>query len=245
MKLIILGTILIATLLNASIDVKQNMKALYRDVELTTVQEDYILDNQDNLKSISQSIARKEAKHLKNGDYINEKSVVEFMLNTDGSIGKIKYLSRSNERSIDKLTKTVVNKAYKRFPRPEEVTPIRLIFIYQMGKKYVPSSYSGNSQKITSKSSYSQYQNIPRGTTRFEYSSKEYVREFETSKDGFINMSYDPTLCVRRISILTMKNQKIRLGYSPTLHVNVGIPKGKYKLLVQTNKTCNISLQYP
>lgn len=245
MKLIIIGTILIGTLLNASIDVKQNIKALYRGVELSTAQEDYILDNQETLKSISQSTARKEAKHLKNGDYINEKSVVEFMLNTDGSIGKIKYLSRSNERSIDKLTKTIVNKVYKRFPQPEEATPIRLIFIYQVGKKGVSSSYSGNSQKVSSKSSYSQYQNIPRGTTRFPYNSKEYVRELETSKDGFINISYTPSLCVRRISLLTMQNQRLSLGYSPTIQVNVEIPKGKYKLLIQAKKACDINLQYP
>jgi hypothetical protein len=241
MKTLAIFLFMIGSLLHADIEVKQNMKALYRGVELTPVQEDYIFDNQEITRRIMLNTARKEAKSLKNRGYVNEKNVVEFVLNPDGSMGKLRYLSRSDERYIDKLTRTIIQKAYKKFPKPEEATPIRYIFVYQIGKDNAITLHSGAIQNSTG----SRYQGIARGTTRFQHSSKEYVKMFETSRDGFVNMNTDPWNCAKRVTLLTHQNQRVNTGIGGNYQFNIEVPKGKYKLLVLTRQTCNINLQYP
>jgi hypothetical protein len=87
-----------------------------------------------------------------------------------------------------------------------------------------------------------EYETIYPGTTRFDYSSKEYVRVFETSEDGFVNISASPQMCAT-FTLLTNKNQKVR-GYMTPWYINQNILKGKYKLLIRVKKKCDVSIQY-
>lgn len=221
----------------ATIEVKQNMKALYKGVELTEVQEDYILDNQDENIEIINKVLKIETKKLKTKDFVHEKNVIEFVLNPDKTITKLRFLEKSNDRKIDKITKEIIKQASSKFNKPTEPTLMRFIFVYEIGK--VTYSNDGT-DKTSNKETY--YQGIQSGTTRFEHSSEEYVRTFETSKDGFINLNEQPWACAS-VRLLTNKNQYIRTGITDN-EFNAEIPKGKYKLLIKTKKTCDINLQY-
>lgn len=223
--------------------VNQNMKALYKGIELTETQEDYILDNQDKNLDILNKILKKEVRQLKE-KHLNDKNVIEFMFNSDGTIDKIKFLKKSNSRKIDKATKRVIKKAIATMNKPEENTPIRFIFIYKVGQRDYdnPSNYN-NSTGTTASETY--YQTISNGTTRFQHSSEEYARVFETSRDGFVNLSVNPQLCMERATLLTENGQRIKIVGMYGMYLNQEVLKGKYKLLLKTKKTCNVNLQYP
>jgi predicted RNA binding protein with dsRBD fold (UPF0201 family) len=59
-------------------------------------------------------------------------------------------------------------------------------------------------------------------------------------------MTQEPLGCAKRISILTEKGQKVAEARGNLFSaINKEATKGKYKILVQTKKDCNINLQYP
>ncbi|MDD3817226.1 MAG: TonB C-terminal domain-containing protein [Thiovulaceae bacterium] len=231
---------ILSNLLNADfIEVKQNIKALYHDVQLTPNQQEYILENEyenvETLKKIFQKELKKQTKL-----HTNEKNVVEFSLHPNGEISDIKFLKKSNSYQIDKATKNVILQAASQFKKPIEQTPMRFIFDYK------PSSNQQTHAKHSSETaSEPTYQNISRGTTRFEHSSREYVRVFQTNKDGFVNLSVHPNFCMERATILTEQGQKVHLARLYEMNINKEIPQGKYKLLLKTKQTCNVNLQYP
>lgn len=227
--------LVIAAALNlfGSIEISQNMKALYKNVELSEIQENYIIDNEDKIK---RHIKNSLNKSVKINDGMYEKNVVSFIVKKNGEIEDFKFLKKSGNKILDKKTKKAIESAAKNFPRPKENTELRYIIKYESNKnKYVYKS-------DTSRSSEQYYQNIERGTTRFDYSSKEYVRVFETTKDGFVNIKNN--MCAN-IEVLTDKNQKVSFGYSMNWNLNGPINKGKYKLLVRAKKDCDVHIQYP
>ncbi len=237
MKKILLG-LLLAFNLCANVEVSQNMRALYKGIKLTELQEDYILDNQDyNIDQIEKAL-KKELKTIKS-KYIDEKNVISFKLTQDGEIKHIKFLKKSDNRKINKITKQTINKTAKRFKRPKEDTIMRYIISFQKGRV---THVSSNSTTASNKKPY--YQNISRGTTRFEHTSKEYVREFETSEDGFVNLSVSPQFCLDRVTLLTGKGQRIKMSGRYAMSINEEVPKGKYKILFKTHLTCNVNLEY-
>ncbi len=223
--------LLITINIYANINVTQNIRALYKGINLTEVQKNYILDNQDITTKLLQKEIQKETKDFKQ---LDEKNVVSFLLTKDGEIKNIHFLVHSNIRTLDKRTKKSIQKIAKKFPRPQTDTELRYIVHYNKGKKaiYYPENRETRSYEIP----------IGRGTTRFQYSSKEYVRVFETSEDGFVNLSVNPGMCAS-VKLLTNKNQRVYTG-AASWYFNKEIPKGKYKLLIKTSKTCDISLQY-
>lgn len=223
----------------ADIEIKQNIKALYKGVSLSFDQENYILDNQDKTIRIYEEAAKKIIGDKK----IHDSNVIEYIYQKDGQISGISTISSSGSRSVDNLSKKIVMSTYKMLPVPRTNTPIRLIFKYDTGKNHtmvVSKSENRNKSKNTS----SRYTTIPRGTSYFPYSSKEYVREFETSKDGFINLNTDPLMCVKSTTLLTENGQRVP-GYYMYWKFNVEAPKGKYKLLIQTKQDCRINILYP
>lgn len=236
MKYIIIGIVLTISLYG-SIEINQNIKALYKGVELTEVQEEYILDNEDYNTAQLKRVLKKEFKSIK-AKVISEKNVVSFILTPSGEINKIKFLKKSDNRTLDKATKRAINKA--KFIKPSEPTIMRFIMSYRVGKV----SY-GNSNTTTSSSSKPFYQNISRGTTSFLYSSKEYVRVFETTRDGFINLNTNPQQCMKKITLLKNSGQSMNVYAASILGINQEASKGRYKLLLQTKKDCKINLQYP
>lgn len=229
MKKVIL-TLLISISLFANIEIKQNMKALYKNIELSEKQENYIFDNQEICKRI---LSQQLKKTIKGYTLLNEKNVVRFTIKPNGKISNISFLQTSGNTQLDRTTKRAVKIAAEHFPRPQEETEMRYIIEYNIGKRKIYYENNSKNEKY--------YQNISRGTTRFNYSSKEYIREFEVSEDGFINLKN--AMCAN-IQILTMKNQRVSTGYN-NWRINEPIKKGKYKLLIRVKKDCDIDIQYP
>lgn len=241
MKILFLVLMIVGTGAIADIEVKMNTKALYKEIfeKLSDQQQNYINDNMDTIKDQTNTILRTENKDLQKAKMIDENNAVEFILNPDGTISNFKYLMRSNESRYDGLTKKVCEAAVKKYPLPKEPTPIRMIFEYKIGKMNIGNQRGNEQTKVSGE----YIQSIQRGTTRFEHSMKEQIREFETSKNGFVNVNTSPNNC-SKLTMLTENNQNVPLGYVYA-SFNVEVPKGKYKLLVQTKETCNVSIQYP
>jgi len=240
MKKIIL-IIFTITLLQANVEVRQNIKALYKNVKLSDQEINYILDNkEENYKRIEKA-SKNINKKYKN-KIINEKNVIEFILHKNGTKSDYKFLSNSDKRQIDKETKKILEKT--NFVKTIDDIKIRYIFIYKYGQDKI-SRQTNNSSNTNKNNKKPFYNNIERGTTKFEYSSKEYIRVFETNKDGFINLSSTPPQCMSRITLLKESGERVP-AYAPSiLGININIEKGKYKLLFQTKKDCNINVEYP
>lgn len=226
--------ILLAVALNlyANIEISQKMKALYKNVTLNEAQENYIFDNQGILKRLLRVELEKRVSNFKK---LNEKNIIKFTIKPDGTISEITFLQKSGNTQLDRKTKKAIETAAQRFPRPKEQTEMRYIIKYEANKKYKNNLYQQNQNKTPS------YPNIQRGTTRFQYNSKEYIRELETSEDGFINIKSNG--CAN-LQLLTTKNQIVKSGYN-TYRLYGPVNKGKYKLLIQTKKECDIHVQYP
>lgn len=92
-RVVILFLVMLGALDAAYIEVNQNMKALYKGVKLTEAQESYILDNQDKNINILKSIIKEEVKKL-DTKFVNDKNVVEFMMNENGTIDNVKFLKK-------------------------------------------------------------------------------------------------------------------------------------------------------
>ena len=236
MKKIIITLLLISSLYG-SIDIHQNIRALYKGVELSEMQENYILDYQDDNIVKLQKNLKKEIKNLKS-KYLNEKNIVTFELSPAGAISKIKFLKSSNNRKLDRTTKKAIQKT--KFIKPNETTTMRYIISYNIGRSKIYSNYEMANQRRNS----NHYKNIQRGTTRFEHSSNEYSRTFETNSDGFVNLSVSPQLCMEKATLLTAKGQRIKIASMYMMLMNEEVPKGKYKILFKTKKTCNVNLEY-
>lgn len=231
--------LVIATALNlfGSIEISQNMKALYKNVQLNEEQKKFIFDNEERAKQIIKSKLIEETKSIKN---LNGKNVVAFKINKNGEIKNINILQENGNETIDRAVINAVKKAAINFPRPKEETEMR--YIISFGNDNKIKTYQNNSGN----SSEPYYQNIERGTTKFEYSRKEYTRVFQTSKDGFINMYQEPMGCAKNVTILDNYGKKIAEASSMLFSkINVEAGKGKYKILVFTKQDCNINLQYP
>lgn len=226
---------MLSAILNANVEIKQNIKALYKNVKLTEDQKDFIFDNQEDMKNIIYKIANQKLKKNKKGT-MNEKNVIEFTLTPKGEVSDFKYLKRSNKRKYDKQVKEIIVASAKKFPKPTVATPMRYIIKYNnMPKQTI--------QKVetTEIDQKPRYQRIPLGTSRFLYSSKEYVRVFKVSKDGYINISNE--MCAN-VTILTIQNQRIRTG-PMWWRINEPIKKGNYKMLIKAKKKCDLNVQYP
>jgi len=237
MKTILLGLLLTFNVY-ANVYVSQNIRALYRNVQLTEIQKNYILENQDyNINELEKKL-KIDIKTLRK-KYIDDKNVISFLLTKEGEIRNIKFLVKSDNYKINKITTKAVNESANKLKKPQEDTIIRYIIHFNRGK-----IEKSNAQYNSTSNQKPFYQNINRGTTRFQHQSEEYVRTFETSKDGFINLSVNPFPCVQRITLLTSNNQKIITVGTYNSNINKEIPKGKYNLLLKTKKLCNVNLEY-
>jgi hypothetical protein len=243
LKKLILGLLIIGSGAWAEFEVKMNIKGLYKDTfeKLSRDQQNYIYDNMDKIQSITEATLKKETLNLKKEKFISDRNVVEMIVEKDGSVKEITFLSKSSERRFDNITKKVLEEAVKSYPKQNEPTPIRMIMIYENGnaKPFISEKEKKEKERYSNM--------LQRGTTRFEHSMSQQVREFETSRDGFINANVNPNSCAQ-ISLLTETNQKVNVGLAMMfIHtaINVEVPKGRYKLLVQTRETCNVNIQYP
>ena len=231
MRLILLLLIAI-TLQATSIEVYQNIRALYKGVNLDKKQLTYIKHNKHKNIQILKKILNKYKNQLPTG-----KSVVSFILTPNKQIKNINFLIDDNE-DLNVMIENIIASNKINFKKPPKNLEMRFII-----KKTIPLSYT-NAEKPRSPQSKNQIEVIERGTTRFEYSSKIYTRKFTTTQDGFLNITTEPSGC-GQVQLLTIKNQTISLGYLIWMQrANKEIPKGEYKLLLKIKKTCDVSVEY-
>ena len=222
--------------------VEQNIKALYKDIDLTAEQKKYIEESEEvNIREIGKILLKEAQNNFHRTKNINDKNVIQFELNKNGDINNIELILKSDKKLLDKITKSTIEKVNNKLLLPKEKITLRYIFRYDIkNKNYSPIKYNSN------KSENRQiYQNIARGTTYFKYDSNEYVREFDTSRDGFINVSQEPSYCAKKVTILTDNGRNL-IGTEGYMYpkINKEAPKGKYRILVLTKQDCKINLHY-
>jgi TonB family protein len=131
----------------ANIEIKQNLKALYKNVKLTEKQKNYIFDNEEIYKRLLSQELKKTLNYKNN---INGKNVVRFSINKDGTVNDFEFLQKSGNEQLDRNSKKAILRATKKFPRPKEKTEMRYILIYDLKntKKYIPKTTKKKIAKV-------------------------------------------------------------------------------------------------
>ena len=242
MKQLLLG-ILFITSLHAQLMIEQNIKALYKDVQLNTQENTYIVENRDKNIQALQETAQRYINSYKNSND-RQKNVVEFTLTKDQTIQDIHLLIKSNKEEIDTFTKDIISNA--KLVKSTQNIKLRFIFIYDfLDKKnlYITPIQKNPKPVIEQENNDTASQDISRGTTKFASNFKPYVRFFETSAEGVISGDVTPALCAT-LKLLTNSNKKVSTGLMPW-SIHAKLPKGRYTLLIKTKQECDINLQYP
>lgn len=125
------------TTVNNSSSIDQNIKELYGEEfgELTPGQQQYIIDNQEIMRRITQQVLTRVASvNLSRDINVNKTNVIEFYLHPNGDISDFKFLKKSDYFILDNTTKETIEYAYSRYPRPKEKTLIRYNVFYNLAR---------------------------------------------------------------------------------------------------------------
>ena len=113
----------------------RNIKELYGSKfgELSAAQQEYILDNQEIMRRITQQILTRQASvsNLR-GLNVNKTNVIEFYLHPNGDMSDFKFLHKSGYFLLDEITRVTIEYAYSKYPRPKEKTLIRYNVFYNL-----------------------------------------------------------------------------------------------------------------
>jgi outer membrane biosynthesis protein TonB len=115
--------------------ISQNIKELYGEEfgKLTPGQQQYILDNQEIMRRITQQVLIRVARvNIPRDLHVNRHNIVEFKLHPNGDMTDFKFLSKSGYYILDDTTKETIEYAYSRYPRPKETTLIRYNVFYNL-----------------------------------------------------------------------------------------------------------------
>ncbi|MDD3816826.1 MAG: hypothetical protein PHI89_01915 [Thiovulaceae bacterium] len=118
-------------------NINQNIKELYGDEfgKLTKGQQQYILDNQEVMRRITQEVLNRVASVNIKGDLnVNRTNVIEFYLHPNGDMSDFKFLKQSGYYVLDETTKETIEYAYSRYPRPKEKILIRYNVFYNLAR---------------------------------------------------------------------------------------------------------------
>jgi len=118
-------------------NISQNIKELYGEEfgKLTPGQQQYIIDNQEIMRRITQQVLTRVARvNLPRDLNVNRSNVVEFYLHPNGDMSDFKFLSKSGYYVLDDTTKETIEYAYSRYPRPKEKTLIRYNVYYNLAR---------------------------------------------------------------------------------------------------------------
>ena len=118
-------------------NISQNIKELYGEEfgKLTPGQQQYILDNQEIMRRITQQVLTRVARVNLNHDLnVNRTNVIEFKLHPNGDMSDFKFLKKSGYYVLDDTTKETISYAYSRYPRPKEVILIRYNVFYNLAR---------------------------------------------------------------------------------------------------------------
>ncbi|SFV65593.1 Ferric siderophore transport system, periplasmic binding protein TonB [hydrothermal vent metagenome] len=120
-----------------SSSISQNIKELYGEEfgKLSPGQQQYILDNQEIMRRITQQVLIRVARvNIPRDLNVNRHNIVEFKLHPNGDMTDFKFLSKSGYYILDDTTKETIEYAYSRYPRPKETTLIRYNVFYNLAR---------------------------------------------------------------------------------------------------------------
>ena len=118
-------------------NISQDIKELYGEEfgKLTQGQQQYIIDNQEVMRRITQQVLTRVARvNLPRDLNVNRSNVVEFYLHPNGDMTDFKFLNKSGYYVLDDTTKETIEYAYSRYPRPKEKTLIRYNVYYNLAR---------------------------------------------------------------------------------------------------------------
>jgi periplasmic protein TonB len=113
----------------------KNIRELYGSKfgELSQAQQEYILDNQEIMRRITQQVLTRQASVSNlSGLNVNRTNVIEFYLHPNGDKTDFKFLSKSGYFILDEITRVTIEYAYSKYPRPKEKTLIRYNVFYNL-----------------------------------------------------------------------------------------------------------------
>lgn len=113
----------------------RNIKELYGSKfgELSQAQQEYILDNQEIMRRITQQVLTRQAGVTDlRGLNVNRINVIEFYLHPNGDMSDFKFLQKSGYFILDDITEATIEYAYSKYPRPKEKTLIRYNVFYNL-----------------------------------------------------------------------------------------------------------------
>jgi len=116
-------------------NLSQNIKELYGEEfgKLTPGQQQYILDNQEIMRRITQQVLTRVARvNIPRDLRVNRTNVIEFKLHPNGDMTDFRFLKKSGYYVLDDTTKETIEYAYSRYPRPKETTLIRYNVFYNL-----------------------------------------------------------------------------------------------------------------
>ena len=103
---------------------------------LSEGQQKYILDNQEIMRRITQQVLNRQASVSNiRGLNVNRSNVIEFYLHPNGDMTNFKFLQQSGYFILDDITKSTIEYAYSKYPRPTEKTLIRYNVFYNLLRK--------------------------------------------------------------------------------------------------------------
>ncbi|MEA1983888.1 MAG: hypothetical protein U9N39_10120 [Campylobacterota bacterium] len=117
--------------------ISQDIKELYGEEfgKLTPGQQQYIIDNQEVMRRITQQVLTRVARvNLSRDLNVNRSNVVEFYLHPNGDMTDFKFLSKSGYYELDDTTRETIEYAYSRYPRPTEKTLVRYNVYYNLAR---------------------------------------------------------------------------------------------------------------
>lgn len=118
-------------------NISQDIKEFYGEEfgKLTPGQQQYIIDNQEIMRRITQQVLTRVARvNLPRDLNVNRSNVIEFYLHPNGDMTDFKFLSKSGYYILDDTTKETIEYAYSRYPRPKEKTLIRYNVYYHLAR---------------------------------------------------------------------------------------------------------------
>ena len=121
----------------SSSGVMQNIKELYGEEfgKLSPGQQQYILDNQEIMRRITQQVLNRVARvNIPRDINVNTYNVIEFKLHPDGSMSDFRFIKKSGVYILDETTKETIEYAYSKYPHPKETTLIRYNVFYNLAR---------------------------------------------------------------------------------------------------------------
>lgn len=115
----------------------REMKELYGSEwgKLTPGQQQYMLDNQEIMRRITQEVLNRVARvNLARDLNVNRTNVIEFYLHPNGDMSDFRFIKKSGYFVLDDTTKETIEYAYSRYPRPKEKILIRYNVFYNLAR---------------------------------------------------------------------------------------------------------------